>query len=368
MSEKARIARFSALAGAVLTALKLSVGLLTGSLALTSEGIHSLLDFMATVATWIAVKTSDIPADDQHHYGHGKMENLSAFAESIMLVMTGLWIVKDATGHLLTGPQHDTSTFHWAILVIAISLVVDISRSFALSRAAKKFSSQALEADALHFTTELLSSGVVLVGLLLVRYGGPQFWWADPAAAIGVALVMIYIACRLAKRSADILVDRAPAGLEKEMQELIRRVPGVHDVPRVRTRQSGAATFVDATMKVDPNVTLQGGHEIASCVELAVTEAHPQMDITVHVEPAEITNDDADVIRELARGMGLALHALRIREISSRLYVNFHVELPAQMQLAEAHKKVTDLEERIRLRIPQVAEIDSHLEPARTPQ
>jgi cation diffusion facilitator family transporter len=368
MSEKARIARFSAIASAVLTALKLSVGIMTGSLALTSEGIHSLLDFLATLVTWISVRTSDRPADEQHHYGHGKLENLSAFGESIMLVMTGFWIVNDATARLIAGSARNGVMFHWAILVIVISIAVDVSRSIALSRAAKKYASQALEADALHFTTELFSSGLVLLALILVQFGGRQFWWADPAAAIGVALVMIYIACRLAKRSADILVDRAPAGLEKQMQELIRRVPGVHDVPRVRTRQSGAATFVDATIKVDPNVTLQGGHEIASCVELAVTEAHPHMDITVHVEPAEVTNDDADVIRELAHGMGLALHALRIREISSRLYVNFHVELPAQMQLAEAHKKVTDLEERIRLRIPQVAEIDSHLEPASTPQ
>ncbi len=367
MSEKVRIARFSATASALLTVLKLSVGFFTGSLALTSEGFHSLLDFLATLVTWVSVKTSDLPPDEHHQYGHGKLENLSAFAESILLVMTGLWIIKDATAHLAQGPGNTDHIIYpsAAILVIVISLAVDVTRSVALSRAARKYSSQALEADALHFTTELLSSVIVLAGLLLVRFGGRQFWWADPTAAIGVAVVMMYVAARLAKRSADVLVDRAPEGLEQQMQELIRRVPGVCDVPRVRTRQSGAATFVDATIKVDPQITLQGGHEIASSVEFAVTEAHPNMDITVHVEPADVTNDDADAIRELANTMGLSLHALRIRDISGGLYVNFHVELPAQMPLAEAHNLVTQLEERIRLRIPKVAEIDSHFEPAK---
>jgi len=365
MSGKTDIARSSALASGVLTVLKLAVGIFTGSLALTSEGLHSLLDTLATLTTWLSVRNSDRPADAEHHYGHGKLENLSAFAESILLVMTGLYIIKGAIEHLRAGGlESDPQVFQWAILVIVISLVVDISRSIVLSRAAREFGSQALEADALHFTTELLSSGFVLVGLLLVRLGGRQFWWADPIAALAVAVIMIWIAVRLAKRSADVLVDRAPEGLEKQIQDLIRRVPGVRDVLRVRARQSGPALFVDATIKVDPNITLLGGHEIASTVELAVTEAHKNTDITVHVEPGDTTGTQTDAIRELAGAMGLTVHALRIRDISGRLYVNFHVDLPPHMPLAEAHHLVSQLEERIRLRLPEVAEIDSHPEPA----
>lgn len=368
MSEKIQVARTSAIAGGTLAMLKLSMGLFSGSLALVSEGIHSSLDFLVTLATWFSVAHGDVPADREHHYGHGKIENLTAFAESLLLLVTGLWIYREAYDHLRYHDQtHSVQMgvqWYLATAVVMVSLVVDYSRSRALSKAAKKFNSQALEADALHFGTELLSSAAVLVGLLLVRFGGPEFWIADPIAASLVATIMIITAVRLGRRSADVLVDRAPAGLENETLALIRSVAGVRDVTRIRARQSGANVFVDATITVDPAIALAAGHEIANNVELRVTEKFPNLDIMVHVEPAPPDDDPAHAVRVTAQEMKINVHAIRIREIHGHLYLNFHAVFPPEMTLAEAHNRITELEEALRKKLHALAEITSHMEPA----
>jgi len=365
MSEKTHIAGESAFAGGMLALFKLGIGLLTGSLALLSEGIHSSLDFGVTLVTWLSVKKADIPADREHHYGHGKIENLSAFAQAVLLVMTAFWIMKEAYYHLINQEKIDVSGWQWyaAVSVVGIAMIVDLSRSRALAKAAKKFNSQALEADALHFGTELISSAAVLISLLLVRFAGNGFWLADPIAAILVAAVMIFTGLRLGRRSADMLVDRAPEGIEEQVETLIRGVPGVHNVTRIRARQSGAIRFVDATITVDRSIGLSAGHQISDNVELRVTEHFPNMDILVHVEPAGEDVSQTSAIRELADAMKIKLHAIRIREIDNHLYVNFHAEFPPEMTLADAHKQVSALEDKIRIRLPTVAEIASHLEP-----
>jgi cation diffusion facilitator family transporter len=371
MSEKAHVARSSAFAGATLAILKLTIGFLTGSLALISEGFHSTLDFGVTLVTWLSVKSADLPADTEHHYGHGKIENLSAFGQAILLVVTGFFILKEAYTRLAAtdpaaGVHHMPVVdkgWYAAIAVVAVSLVVDLSRSRALARAARKFKSQALEADALHFGTELLSSAVVLVGLLVIRIGGEKYYWADPLAAMFVAGVMIFTALRLGRRAADILVDRAPEGLEESMHDLISTVAGVQNVSRVRARQSGSNTFVDATITVDPAIGLSAGHQISDDVEHRVTEKFPNIDILVHVEPGAQAVDHVAVIRDLAAHMDISVHAIRLRDIGGALYVNFHAEFPPETTLAEAHHRVTQLEERIEAQIPGIAEIESHLEP-----
>jgi cation diffusion facilitator family transporter len=366
MSEKHDTARSSAIVSGILSALKLGAGILSGSLALVSEGIHSLLDFLVTLATWFSVRAADVPADKTHHYGHGKIENLSAFTEAILLLATAMFICWEAVVRLVRlEPIRIDDTWWWAIAVIVVSIIVDISRSIVLTRAAKKFRSQALEADALHFTTELLSSAAVLASLLITKFAGPNYAWADPIAAIVVSAIMLITSARLGKRAADALIDRAPEGIESAMQATIRRVPGVCDVPRVRARTSGANTFVDVTITVDPAISMAAGHQIADTVEHAVTESHPHIDLIVHVEPAESVGDETAAIRDLATGMNLKVHAIRIRHIHGQLHINFHAEVPPTMTIAEAHTLITTLEERIRTRLPHVAEIDSHMEPAR---
>ncbi len=367
MSEKIQVARTSAIAGGTLALFKLAIGLLSGSLALISEGIHSTIDFAATLATWLSVKNSDIPADREHHYGHGKIESLTAFGQAMLLFATAFGILLAAYRHLTGAPEIIDKGWFAAVTVVSFSLVVDLWRTRALSRAAKKFNSQALEADAIHFGTELFSSVVVLGSLLAVRFGGERFWIADPLGAMVVSGVMLFTALRLGRKAADVLIDRAPAGIEDAVQSLIRSVGGVRDVSRVRARQSGASTFVDATITVDPAIGLAAGHQISDNVELRVTEKFPNLDILVHVEPDAPAENHTAIVRETATGMNIRLHAIRIRDIDGHLYVNFHAEFPPDMTLASAHQQVTELEERIRKRLPDVAEINSHMEPAGTP-
>jgi cation diffusion facilitator family transporter len=365
MSEKVQVARTSAIAGGTLALLKLAIGFLSGSLALMSEGIHSSLDFLVTLGTWFSVRTADVPADREHHYGHGKIENLSAFAQAVLLIVTAFWILTEAYGHLTSGKTEIDPGAGWyaSIAVLVVSIGVDLSRSRALRRAARKFNSQALEADAVHFGTELLSSAAVLGGLLLVKFGGPRFAKADPMAAMVVAGVMLFTALRLGRQAADVLIDRAPEGVEEAVQGLIKGVAGVRNVSRVRARQSGSSTFVDATIAVDPGIGLKAGHQISDNVELRVTEKFPNLDILVHVEPDRLPETHMREIRAMAEEMKIQLHAIRIRDIDGHLYINFHAEFPGEMTLAAAHQQVTELEEKIRARLPSVAEIESHLEP-----
>jgi cation diffusion facilitator family transporter len=367
MSEKVQVARTSAIAGGTLALLKLAIGILSGSLALTSEGIHSTLDFLVTLVTWMSVRSADLPADREHPYGHGKIENLSAFGQALLLLVTAFWITVEAYNHLTRERSEVDPGAGWyaAVAVVSISLIVDFTRSRALGRAAKKFNSQALEADALHFGTELLSSFAVLAGLLAMKFGGPRMAKADPLAAMFVAAVMIFTALRLGRRSADVLMDRAPEGVEDAVQDLIQGVAGVRGVSRVRARQGGASTFVDATISVDPAIGLAAGHQISDNVELRVTEKYPNLDIVVHVEPDAPLIDHTTAVRETAESMKIQLHAIRIRDIDGHLYINFHAEFAPEMTLAAAHQQVTELEERIRKRLPDVAEIDSHMEPVR---
>lgn len=285
MAEKYKIAEASILASFFMMVLKLVFGLLTGSLALLSDGLHSALDVTAAVITWIALHISDRPADASHNYGHGKVESLSAFGESILLLLTAIWIGWEAISSLHKPTKIPDISF-WAMGVVVVAIIVDIWRSTRLAAAAKKYESQALRADALHFGVDLLISCVVLASLIAVRIGGAKWAHIDAVGAIFVAVVMVGASLMLARQSIDILMDHAPAGLESSLIQLMKQVPGVIDVLRVRARQSGNRRFVDATITVDRHMSMESGHRIATCVEQAVGQKDPEMDITVHVEPA----------------------------------------------------------------------------------
>ena len=363
-NEKQRIAQTSLLISALLSLTKFVLAILTGSLALLSEALHNGVDVLATFITLFAVKISDRPADDSHNYGHGKVENLSAFGESIILLMTAGWIGWRAVVQFET-PKITTGLAGMiAIGILIISIFVDLWRTINLAYSAKKFSSQALLASSIHFGMDMISSCVVLTSLLIIYLSGGKVLWIDSLGAGLVALIMIYAAVRLGRRSIDALMDRAPAGLERQLQEAIRRVPGVCDVPRVRARQSGKASFVDATILVDPKVSLEEAHRIAASVEVATAEIDPNIDITVQVEPGEPAESPAQIVRGLAHGLELPVHAVHAHEINGKLYMSFHANLPAEMSVAKAHEIVTELEKRIRSRLPQIAEVSSHIEPS----
>jgi cation diffusion facilitator family transporter len=287
--EKRWVALTSVAAAVVLTGTKLVVGVLTGSLGILSEAAHSALDFLAAAMTYLSVRVSGKKADQKHTYGHGKIENLSALLQTLLLLITCIWIFSEA-GERLLGEKHvQVDANIWAFLVIILSITVDIGRSRALMRAAKKYNSQALEADAVHFSTDIWSSCVVLMGLVCVwlsaRLGIPWLEKADSVAALGVALIVVWVCFRLGMKAVNALLDAVPSDLQGKMEAAARKIPGILTVKRVRVRSSGPELFADITIILDPEMTIDAGHRVADYLEAHLKSGFPNMDIVVHIEP-----------------------------------------------------------------------------------
>jgi cation diffusion facilitator family transporter len=290
MHEKSGAALSSVLAAVGLTGLKLVVGILTGSLGILAEAAHSGLDLVAAIITLIAVRISGRPADANHPYGHGKVENLSAMFETLLLLATCAWIVYEAVERLFFRPVHvDASA--WAFIIMLVSILVDISRSRLLYKMARKHHSQALEADALHFSTDIYSSAVVLFGLVGVVIADrvPHLGFlekADSVAALIVAAIVTYISIQLGIRSIKPLLDTAPDGVAELVVTATEALPGVFDCHNVRVRYSGAHVFIDAHVSIDGSQTLEAAHRLTEEIEAAIGRAVPRADVTVHPEPA----------------------------------------------------------------------------------
>jgi cation diffusion facilitator family transporter len=296
-TEKRAAASSSVLAAVGLTTIKIVVGLLTGSLGILAEAAHSGLDLVAALVTFFAIRAAGKPADREHTYGHGKIENLSAMFESGLLLLTCIWIIREAVRRLITG-RIEVEVTIWSFAVMITSIVVDVSRSRMLYRVAKAHNSQALEADALHFHTDIWSSAVVLFGLVCVQLGDwfPQFAWlekADAIAALGVAVIVIGVTYRLGMRTIHALLDTAPRGMQQRIVEAAESVPGVLNAHNVRVRHSGPNLFADLHVLVDGKQTLNEAHELTDRVEEAVRQKVPDVDVTVHPEPYETHKSDA---------------------------------------------------------------------------
>jgi cation diffusion facilitator family transporter len=279
--EKKFVALTSVFAAIFLTGFKLVIGLLTGSLGILSEALHSALDLVAAIITFFAVKFADTPPDEGRHYGHGKIENYSALAETFLLVLTCGWIIYEAIRRLITKNVEIEVTV-WSFVVIVTSIVVDISRSRALSRVAKKYDSRALEADALHFSTDIWSSAVVLFGLIGAAL---NFHIADSIAALIVAFIVLTISFRLGKKSFDALIDKAPKGLSEEIFSILKNIPGVKEFHDIKVRESGPNKFVDLNIHVDKKISIEKAHEISHQVEEAINKKIKNVKVMVHAEP-----------------------------------------------------------------------------------
>ncbi len=288
--EKNAAARNSVVAALLLTGLKVVVGLLSGSLGILAEAAHSGLDCAAAVFTLVAVRAASKPPDQEHAYGHGKVENLSALLETLLLFATCVWIIRESILRLISGRAHVDASI-WAFAVMATSIVVDISRSRMLYRVAARHRSQALEADALHFSTDIWSSAVVIVGLLGVKLAGwvPALGFllhADAVAALVVAGIVVFVSGRLGVRTVQALLDSSPPGAGESIRTAVAGMEGVFDCHAVRVRHSGPYYFVDLHITVDGDQSLRSAHALTERVEHAVEAILPGADVTVHPEPA----------------------------------------------------------------------------------
>ena len=361
MNDKERAALGSIAASAGLTAAKAVVGLLTGSLAILSEAGHSLIDLSATVLTYFAVRISGKPADAEHQYGHGKMESVTALAETALLFVLTAIVVWEAVQRLMDTHGRAVEATAAAFAIIAASVVVDFFRARVLRRVAKATSSEALEADALHFSSDMWSSIAVLCGLGGVRLGYP---WADAAAALVVAVFICIAGYRLGRRTIDTLTDTAPAGVSERVAAIARRVPGIVSVERVRARPAGAVLFVDVGVGVSRTLPLDGVASIKDRLTRAIRAELPTAETTITTEPRAL---DDETVRErvmmIARNRGLAIHHVAVQTISGRLSVSADLEVDGTQPLATAHDTATRLEEAIRDELGPGVEVETHIEP-----
>lgn len=373
-TEKHRAALASLVAAFVLTALKLAVGLHTNSLGILSEALHSGLDLLAAGMTLMAVRISALPPDSRHPYGHGKIENLSALAETLLLFLTCIWVAYEGIQRLTEGVSPVTPSL-WGVGVMAFSVAIDINRVRILRRVARQYKSQALEADALHFSTDILSSVVVLVGVLAVWLAAalnlPEPLYkvlaqADTVAALLVVLIIFRASLRMASSAINALMDSGSVKEQKEVTTAVKQVPGITAVRRVRLRSSGPQTFVELTVGVAPGMRVRDGHRLAHEAEQAVAAVLPGSDVTVHVEPLSLGSLQTDnpfvLVQRIASEHGLATHNVHVLRGGEFEHIELHVELPGSLSFAKGYERVQAFEQDLRRALPGV-EVVSHMEP-----
>lgn len=350
-------------AAVALIALKLAIGLVTHSLGLISEALHSGTDLVAALLTFFAVGYAVRPADPGHHYGHGKAEHLSALAEAAILVGATIFIVWRAATRLAGSSSTHVHPTWYALTVVGVVIAIDVSRAVVSWRAARRFSSAALQSNALHFASDLAGSTAVLVGLIVARAGHPD---ADPIAAVFVAAIVLVAAARLMRRNVDVLMDRAPADATAAARRAIERnVAGV-SLRRLRLRQAAGRHFVDVVIGVPPGAAVAQGHAAADDVEDAVRRALPEADVVVHVEPQ--AGSEA-ALRERIQAAALQvprvreIHNVNVIDVGGRREISLHLKLPGTLSLDEAHDVAERVEQAIMQALPELASVRTHLEP-----
>jgi cation diffusion facilitator family transporter len=366
IQEKKRAALLSIVSAGLLLCLKTFLVVRTGSLGVLSEALHSGLDLVAAVITFLSVRVSDQPADERHPYGHGKFENFSAFIETALLILTAIYIIYEAFQRLFFHSVHIEPSL-MAILVLCVALAIDITRARALQAVADRHESEALEADALHFATDVWSTIVVILGILLVWAGSywnlPWLAYADALAALAVAGVILWVGSRLGRRTLDALLDAAPEGLQEEITRAVAGIDGVLDVERVRVRRAGNRYFVDATISVPRTANLEQAHELTDRIEKRVAQIVPA-DVIVHAEPRAPRDEHLfESIRAIAQQLGLAIHDVSASQQDDRLFVELHLEVDESLSLREAHRRATELEDGIRALKKGIVEVNIHIEP-----
>jgi cation diffusion facilitator family transporter len=359
-NSKSRVAAISIFASAGMAAAKFTVGIAIGSLALISEALHSSVDVVATVVTWLVVRVSDRPADDEHHYGHGKFESLSALGVIAMLYVLAGGILVESWSRLSEGARPPAlSAIPFVVLVIDI--IVNFWRARALHRTARDTKSQALAADALHFASDVLGSIAVMIGLGLSAFG---YVWGDAAAAIAVAVVISVLGLRLGRSTVETLLDRAPAGVSEQADAAIRTVPGVVDIERLRVRMVGSTHFIDAIVLVPRTFPIDRVDEIKRKAQEAVTKALGDADLTFTAVPVARDNESVrERIMVIARNSGLAIHHVTVHDLGGKLTVSIDLEVDGEMALTAAHDIAHELERNIREEFGEDVEVDTHIEP-----
>lgn len=362
MHKKESAAISSIIVGLALAVAKFIVGVLTGSLGIISEAAHSILDLGAAAMTYFAVKFGDRPADESHPFGYGKIESISALIETGLLFVTAVWIIYESVRHLFEKSVEIQATWY-AFVVIALSVVVNIFRARSLNRIAKETSSQALEADALHFSSDVWSSAVVLLGLVFVAFG---IKGADAIAAMGVSVFVILAGYRLGKRTIDVLVDAAPKGISEEVKKIAEKLEGVVSIERVRARPLGPTVFIELVVNVSRRLSVSKAQEIVKNIEDNVKKNIPGADIAVYTKSVRLDNETiVEEVQALAIKNSFPVHNIVVDNMGDKKYISYDMELPDTLTIKDAHKVADSFELEIKKELGEDVEFNSQIEPAK---
>lgn len=359
LKQKAALA--SIFASALLTIGKLIAGLLSGSLALISESFHSLLDTGATILTWFAVKAADKPADDEHHYGHGKIEAVAALIETGLLMLLALWVVYEAAQRLLGHETHPVEATWLTYGVLVASILIDAVRWRSLAKIAKETRSEALAADALHFSSDLVASACVLAGLIAVHFGFKQ---GDALAAVGVAGFIGVAGYRLGRRTIDTLTDAAPLGMTNDIRKIVETTPGVIAVEDLRLRPAGSSVFGEVSIAVGRTLSPERIIAVRERVSQAILAKYDHAMVTVRATPRAL--DDETVLERVlltAARRHIAVHHVTVQQVAGRIAVSLDIEIDGRLPHGEAHDIATALEEAIKDELGSDTEVETHIEP-----
>lgn len=362
-NEKTWVAFTSIIAAIFLTSTKLFIGITTGSLGIISEAAHSGLDLIAALVTFFAVKLAGKPPDKNHNFGHGKIENFSALIETILLLITCIWIIYEAIDRIFFKTIYIEVTV-WSYLVVIVAIVIDYKRSKALSAVAKKYNSQALEADALHFSTDILSSSVVLIGLIFAQF---NYHLADSIAGLIVAIIVIYISLKLGKKTIDALLDKVPEGLREKIKLKILKIPEIESIKELRIRQSGPKVFVDLTLALKRTLPFEKVHSLLDLIESEIKSLYPDIDIVIHPEPYESSDETLlDKINLITSRYGVTVHEYEKNKLDDSTYcIDLHIESNPDLSLTEAHKISSKIEADILALNNNLSKVNIHIEEKR---
>ncbi len=358
---KRRVAGWSIVATVIVTALKLTAGLISGSLALLADGAHGLLDIGATTLTFFAVRQADRPADEDHHYGHGKIEAVAALCESTLLALLALAAFVEAVRRLVLEPGTMLSASPFAFIAVTLSICVDATRWRALHVVARSTGSEALAADALHFSSDLASSLAILIGLTAAKAG---FVNADAKATLVVAVLIGVAALRLSRRVIGVLLDTAPQGVAERVREIAWRMPGVLGIDNVRVRPAGGVLMGDVGVTVARSLPLDQVSELKASLTRAFAAEFKRSDFTVSTRP--VAPDDESVLERvmlIAARERLLVHHVTVQSLDDRLAIGFDIELDGRLKLKDGHRRASRLEAAVRGEFGPATEVESHIEP-----
>jgi len=359
---KERVARWSVAASALITLAKLAAGLFSGSIALLSEAAHALVDTFATTVTWFAVRAANKPADDEHPYGHAKFESVAALVETGILFILALAVLAQALRNIFAGGHIIANATPLVFAVVIFSILVDLNRIRVLRKVARETGSQALAADALHFTSDLAGSTLVLLGLIASRFLG--FLYGDAIAAAGVALFIALAGWRLGRRTLDTLLDTAPKGRVARLRAIAAAQSGVLGTANIRLRSAGHEVFGELTLLVARTLPMEQASAIRDRVIEAIHREFPDTTLAVTTSPLA---PDSETVRDrvhlIARRRDLPVHHITVQNLDARLSISFDMEVDGHMSLAEAHAQAESLKTEIRAEFGAQTEVEPHIEP-----